>query len=43
MQALASRSQQLSDLIGQTATTTGAIARPEPELSSRRFSSCPAR
>lgn len=26
MQALASRSQQLSDLIGQTATTTGAIA-----------------
>ena len=26
MQALASRSQQLSDLVGQTATTTGAIA-----------------
>ncbi|MGH2882511.1 MAG: MlaD family protein [Solirubrobacteraceae bacterium] len=32
MQALASRSQQLSDLIGQTATTTGAIARQSQNL-----------
>ncbi len=32
MQALASRSQQLSDLIGQTATTTGAIARQSQAL-----------
>jgi phospholipid/cholesterol/gamma-HCH transport system substrate-binding protein len=32
MQALASRSQQLSDLIGQTATTTGAIARQSVAL-----------
>jgi phospholipid/cholesterol/gamma-HCH transport system substrate-binding protein len=32
MQALASRSQQLSDLIGQTATTTGAIARQAHNL-----------
>jgi phospholipid/cholesterol/gamma-HCH transport system substrate-binding protein len=32
MQALASRSQQLSDLITQTATTTGAIARQSQSL-----------
>ncbi|HJS94227.1 MAG TPA: MlaD family protein, partial [Solirubrobacteraceae bacterium] len=32
MQALASRSQQLSDLIGQTATTTGAIASQAQNL-----------
>ena len=32
MQALASRSQQLSDLIGHTATTTGAIARQSQNL-----------
>jgi phospholipid/cholesterol/gamma-HCH transport system substrate-binding protein len=32
MQALASRSQQLSDLIGQTATTTGAVARQSQNL-----------
>jgi phospholipid/cholesterol/gamma-HCH transport system substrate-binding protein len=32
MQALASRSQQLSDLIGKTATTTGAIARQSVAL-----------
>jgi phospholipid/cholesterol/gamma-HCH transport system substrate-binding protein len=32
MQALASRSQQLSDLIGQTATATGAIARQSENL-----------
>ena len=32
MQALASRSQQLSDLIGQTATATGAIARQSQAL-----------
>jgi phospholipid/cholesterol/gamma-HCH transport system substrate-binding protein len=32
MQALASRSQQLSDLIGQTATTTGAIAQQSVAL-----------
>jgi phospholipid/cholesterol/gamma-HCH transport system substrate-binding protein len=32
MQALASRSQQLSDLITQTATTTGAIARQSQNL-----------
>ncbi|HSC01848.1 MAG TPA: MlaD family protein [Solirubrobacteraceae bacterium] len=32
MQALASRSSQLSDLIGQTATTTGAIARQSVAL-----------
>jgi phospholipid/cholesterol/gamma-HCH transport system substrate-binding protein len=32
MQALASRSQQLSDLIGQTATTTGAIASQSQNL-----------
>jgi phospholipid/cholesterol/gamma-HCH transport system substrate-binding protein len=32
MQALASRSQQLSDLIRQTATTTGAIARQSQNL-----------
>jgi phospholipid/cholesterol/gamma-HCH transport system substrate-binding protein len=32
MQALASRSQQLSDLIGQTATATGAIARQSQNL-----------
>ncbi len=32
MQALASRSQQLSDLVGQTATATGAIARQSQNL-----------
>jgi phospholipid/cholesterol/gamma-HCH transport system substrate-binding protein len=32
MQALAARSQQLSDLIGQTSTTTGAIARQSQNL-----------
>lgn len=32
MQALASRSQELSDLIGQTSTTTGAIARQSTAL-----------
>ncbi len=32
MQALASRGQQLSDLIGHTATTTGAIARQSQNL-----------
>ena len=32
MRALASRSQQLSDLIGQTATATGAIARQSQAL-----------
>ena len=32
MQALASRSQELSDLIGQTATTTGAIAGQSQNL-----------
>ena len=32
MQALASRSQQLTELIAQTATTTGAIARQTQNL-----------